>query len=564
MHDAIMFPSILKALNIPPGARISLIARLDFQAMEGSIDNIRRVSIELMGMYREVIGRGGSPNGSFLTAEKAANDEEQDIVNRVLSVARAKKKGRRPRMEVSSVRKAASINNFPNNTYGAEGLTAKGMRCFRCGAQGHMLKSCPRPFAPKPAFAPIGKGAGEGPIAKSVHFSMENIEVVGEADQPEQYPVTGIGDAQTEQFREEPIETLDSKNESGITDEEWARQWITETIMYSETDLTWRNRGNEMSDYEVLPDCEDIFVASTQTFDHGAVAESERHIETWNAGVSHTPELILDSGASTTVTGIGWVREWTKQLHPIVEMAIVPSKRIFKFGDSKTFGSRGATTLSGRITVLRNGIERNAELDIEVDLVGARIPLLVSRRSLQKMGESLNFEKNAMELPESRLAQLAELKSGHFPSKWKPKGDEAGLKNTVQRPVYVCNEQILGSETPDVQKGIGEPMFWKIHHRIAHCSIATIEQLGKTAWYHFDTTKGKEWMGKCPRKRDDQIPQTPTISKHVADTPGTTIFVDLRYPVRRIRNRIMHSLLFALWPGMFPASSCGILLQDAL
>ena len=167
-------------------------------------------------------------------------------------------------MEVSAVRKAVSINNFPNQTFGVDGTPGKGLRCFRCGSSDRMLENCPHPFTQKLAFSPTTPPVGKGKKAKQVHFSEQPYELEdGEA------PAEVVPDEETAAERpntmpEIPVETYETDLEEQTTDEEWLQQWMAETIMYSETDLTWYNRGEEISERDVLPDQENIFVSTTQ------------------------------------------------------------------------------------------------------------------------------------------------------------------------------------------------------------------------------------------------------------------------------------------------------------
>ena len=166
MPDSLMFPRLLKSLNVSHNIRMSVITRLDCQGLSHSIANLRLVTIELMGVYKEMIGKGENVHGSFVTADNTVTDDEQFLMEKALAVARAKKKGRRPSMETTAVRKAVALNNFPNQTYGVDGAAGKGLRCFRCGSPDHMLKNCPHPYTPKLAFAPAGKPAGNGVKSK--------------------------------------------------------------------------------------------------------------------------------------------------------------------------------------------------------------------------------------------------------------------------------------------------------------------------------------------------------------------------------------------------------------
>ena len=261
MPDTAMFPRVLKALNISPNVRLSVITRLDCQGMNHAIGNLRLVTIELMGAYKEVLGKGENAPGSFVTAETQMADDEQVLMGKVLAVARAKKNGRRPGMETTAVRKAVALSNSPNQTYGVDDADGKGLRCFRCGSPDRMLKSCPNPYTPKVAFAPTTKSSGEEAKPRAVHFSEESPD----AEQADQ-SITTLGEEggtpETSQIpREQPIETFELEEEQ-ITDEERLQQWAHETIMYSETDLTWYNRGEEISERSVLSDPEHIFVSS--------------------------------------------------------------------------------------------------------------------------------------------------------------------------------------------------------------------------------------------------------------------------------------------------------------
>ena len=165
-----------------------------------------------------------------------------------------------------------------------------------------------------------------------------------------------------------------------------------------------------------------------------------------------------------------------------------------------------------------------------MDLVEARIPLLVSRLSLKKMEASLNFKENVMHMPGGRRVRLIELRSGHLSFNFTPSTGKNVGRKASKIPTYHSDKPKNDSSGEEEVKIIDEPMFWKIHRHLAHCSVQTIQRLGKTAGYRFDIEKGKEWLEKCSCHRDDRTPQMPVVSKHVEETPGVTIFMDLYYP----------------------------------
>ena len=180
--------------------------------------------------------------------------------------------------------------------------------------------------------------------------------------------------------------------------------------------------------------------------------------------------------------------------------------------------------------MIGEGKEATQEIRIEVDLVEARIPLLLSRRSLQKMEASLNFKENVMDMPGGRRVRLNELRSGHVSFGFTPSSGKDIGRETSTQVTFQSDKPKNGSGEEEEQKVIDEKMFWKIHRHLAHCSAQTIQRLGKTAGYQFDAEKGKEWLEKCSCRRDDHTPQMPLVSKHVEETPGITIFMDLYYP----------------------------------
>ena len=112
------------------------------------------------------------------------------------------------------------------------------------------------------------KGAGKGLGAKTVHFA-DGQEEVENADPSRGPTIKAEEHAEPAlELTDAPNETFEVDGEEQLTDEEWLQRWMTGASMYSETDLTWYNRGGEISECEVLADQENIFApTSTRNID---------------------------------------------------------------------------------------------------------------------------------------------------------------------------------------------------------------------------------------------------------------------------------------------------------
>ena len=182
--------------------------------------------------------------------------------------------------------------------------------------------------------------------------------------------------------------------------------------------------------------------------------------------------------------------------------------------------------------LLHTGIGENRQeiIAIEVDLVDAKIPLLLSRLSLKKMGTSLNFEKNIMEMAGGKSVKLNDLQSGHVSFEFNPNVGKDHVEPGGTMGTFHTEKPEIDLTQDSSTKEVTEAMFWKIHRHLSHCSAQTVKRLCQTAGYRFNVEKGKEWLEQCSCQRDDQIPQTPVVSRHIEEVPGNTLFMDLFYP----------------------------------
>ena len=106
-------------------------------------------------------------------------------------------------------------------------------------------------------------------------------------------------------------------------------------------------------------------------------------VETKNCG-------IVDSGCSNTVCGDIWLKHYLDNLSEYQRSFVheQPSPQTFTFGDSQTYMAKKRVTFPCSINGIRG--------EITADVVDCKIPLLMSRIAMKKMGMVLDFKKDKL------------------------------------------------------------------------------------------------------------------------------------------------------------------------
>lgn len=116
---------------------------------------------------------------------------------------------------------------------------------------------------------------------------------------------------------------------------------------------------------------------------------------------------LLDSGCSNTVAGKEWIDQYISNLsvEDRNKVKIVASGESFTFGDGKTHRSLRKITFPCWIG--------GGTADITTDVVESKIPLLLSRRSMSKVGMIIDFHKHTA-IVNGRHIKLKRTYSGHY------------------------------------------------------------------------------------------------------------------------------------------------------
>ena len=118
---------------------------------------------------------------------------------------------------------------------------------------------------------------------------------------------------------------------------------------------------------------------------------------------------ILDSACTKTVAGTAWMEEFLSLLNDeerdIVGKSSKYSASLFRFGDGKE--SKSKKTLIIPVTIA------GFKMKMEVDVVDAEIPLLISKPTMKHLGMTIDFFNNKASV-KGKSIQLKSNSSGHY------------------------------------------------------------------------------------------------------------------------------------------------------
>ena len=116
---------------------------------------------------------------------------------------------------------------------------------------------------------------------------------------------------------------------------------------------------------------------------------------------------VLDTGCSKSVAGISWIDQYTSIISPDFadSLNITPSKRIYQFGGGERRESQGCLDLPSAIG--------DKKVAILVEIVDAKIPLLIGSNSMVVAGAQLDFKTNEATFFDEKVPMHC-VGSGHF------------------------------------------------------------------------------------------------------------------------------------------------------
>lgn len=248
----------------------------------------------------------------------------------------------------------------------------------------------------------------------------------------------------------------------------------------------------------------------------------------------YADEAILDSGCAATVAGTGWLLEYERQHNGGSRLARHTSKLSFSFGKTRT--------LSAICYVLVPLLWGPLSGSLRIDIVPGKTPLLVSMRSMERMGLVMNFARKTLHMDRQGILLPMNMycsSQGHWCFRLH---NNAALKVITETPsrLQVMNgtvEEIQDLETEGVQDCLEEertltysmPELQKLHVQYGHASKDKLFKLLSRV------SKCKHLMGNLDKviqscktcKEFSSRPVMPVVSIPKFDTFNTRVGADL-------------------------------------
>ena len=517
LSPSFLFIRALKSLDLNTIQRTSILTFLECQSWDHTWTNLKKASIKLFCLYGSS-STAGNVKGANLVQSADVVDQVDAVLNeddQIFVIRRGKGKGgrNRPNLEQTAIRRTQDSMNLKNQIFAMDGAgrpgASKPMICYRCGKSDHTLRNCPLPYTPVLAYAPIRDK--DGPVRKTMmaesHLDDSTGEVITDY-QPETPVEAPLGD-QTSVVP--PVTNEDCPEQQwGNNESAWISQWL-----------------EQVQDIEEIAVCEMVDLRPSL---------SVLHAKTDFKSLS-SPQVLIDSGASASVSGRGWINRWLLMAGIHTFPPLRPSNKIFRFGNQCSYPSEGVLQLNGRVQALSDSGEKIwLYLTFSIDIINLELPFLLSRQALSSLKSQIDFCSNELVIPSKGKIPLTITRSGHISCQWMPHASSVIVGGEVSKTLctlFPVNEDDLSLDSN---------ALLKVHKQLGHASAATISRICKHAGKTISEKDLLQVVRDCGCGRTEAPPQIPRINRYQCTEIGETVFADIIYPDSHRQN--MPAILF--------------------
>ena len=250
-----------------------------------------------------------------------------------------------------------------------------------------------------------------------------------------------------------------------------------------------------------------------------------------------SPLILIDSGASLSVAGKRWLQWRSRGKDKLSAVDGVT----FRFGDGPNLRSLGKCTID--ITLLPHVTNQSAEqiLKMEIHVVDSDVPLSMSRKSLARMGASIDFRQSRLNVDGGITVQLEQTPSGHLmlPGTRREESTPISHPNVIGGAIYAASLDVSASE-------LSLDQLKKIRNQLGHCSEATLTSLLRAAHIVVPVDKITQLFRDCNCQAGVHRVTPPNVSCWIAKYNGEVVAVDICYPFTDAHKEITNG-------GKFPA-----------
>ena len=230
------------------------------------------------------------------------------------------------------------------------------------------------------------------------------------------------------------------------------------------------------------------------------------------------PLPVIGCGATGTAVGECWLRAHipsSRQRHRR------KTQKSLRFGDSRIPESTESVEVCLTTPVQLRGNMRVRRFWLKADIIPTlKIPLLISRPALRRMGGSIDFTSNVLSMHDGDI-RLLPSKNGHM--RWHcadfiPPMMKGGLEKA-----YLMENSILAV----AQQPISSDALRRLHLHLRHGSIACMTRLLDASKCAYDNKELEQVVSRCTCVDSNRKIRKPLVTSYFPPHVGRTISMDV-------------------------------------
>ena len=480
----VAFQKAFSALSMTREQQTLTRAALEMSEDHDSLLELKRVTVKLFDNQSQAMEE--ICNNEMINDEGDGSEEVQWEVHGDKSKSSKSRGGTMQR----SITSTQNLYGMKTGQKGGGKSPGEGMSCRNCGQMGHWWRGC-RNLLKKPVIFNRAQGYSKKGGKKSGNTALDGKNA-------NRTNVIIEEETSTMEGPSNDIKSVDYEHSGSIGDE-----YMLGDEEYLDQIDEFFGDGNEWEGTFVVYD----------------VMENSVLVHSDNKSVDKVRFGMIDSGASATVCGISWYKQWIDSND---EVKLRRSDKQFRFGDGRVVRSLGSITLAVQ-TRATDG--KNVVFQLHSDVVPGMVPLLISYGSLHKARCILDFFSNELRIGNQSII-LKATPRGHLYLPMTPSQEKE------IRSIWNTQENENDEEVPPIDSNeINPTKLHRLHVHLGHASEHTMMRILMQSKAAVDMQKLKQTVGNYGCDQLKYGFQRPLVHSNKPLKCGTHVALDIFYPV---------------------------------
>ena len=278
----------------------------------------------------------------------------------------------------------------------------------------------------------------------------------------------------------------------------------------------------------------------------GYIAMMVADNETCSLSLPPFQMALIDSGASSSVAGLPWIRAWSKLKDESWVSRINTSMKSFRIGGGSLFPSEGKSIVHAAVESVS---KKWVPINLSIEIVECNIPLLISCKAMVAMSTILGFGGNQLSFGidyNNDVAPTIATTSGHVSLDLIPAPKP--ICSTSALPIFQPTEELvlLNQQGGQEHKPRTTKEITMIHLQLGHASFSCLNRLFALGKCKVSEQEIANALNGCRCTRADDRVKHPISAKYVSEYPGHTVCLEIFYPKGKDRKYLFGSVTDAL------------------